>query len=57
MGWSEGKQTTTKFNITITGIMTTFNILTQWGQIPKPDLKIICEKWGENGANNNTRVA
>ena len=39
------------------GITTTCDILTQWEQIPELNLKIICEKWRENGANNSRRSA
>ena len=42
MGWSKENQSITKFDITAAGITTTYDILTQWGQIPKLDLKIIC---------------
>ena len=54
-GWSEGNQNITKFDITSSGVTTTFNILSQCGQIPEPDLKIIFAKWAENDTHNSTR--
>ena len=47
MGLSEGNQNIIKLNTTAADIITTFDVLTQWGQIPESDLKNIYVKWGK----------
>ena len=55
MRWSEGTQNFTNFEIHKYGLIKTYNLLTQLGQIPIDNLKVTCEKCGENGAANKTR--